>query len=286
MEKAAKQQILVPFDFSEVSVNALEYAVEIARIFKSELSILCVVNKNLGRKNNLLISEEKAKENLIPIAKKIIENENILTNIYVLSGNLIPIILSIIEKINAIMLVVGLDSKAGNKNKYFTANILSTKLKSLRIPILVIQKKQITHLPFKNIILPVDFRKQAKEKAPWASYFSKLQKSKIHVVFKEYKDEYFLRQLHNNMILIKKSFDTMNVDYSIHKVKNINCTIDQYALAYAKVNLSDMVIILNTDDFAIDDQIFGPPEQKLMSNIDGIPVLCINPRDDLFIPCV
>jgi hypothetical protein len=283
LEKAKKQQILVPVDFSEVSSNALKYAVEVARIFKCQISLLHVINNKV---KSSVEKEEQAKEKLIPIAKKIIDCYNIPANIYVLKGNYISIINSIIEGINAIMIVVGLDTGKGKKNKYFSAKIISTRFKTLRIPILVVQKKPPSHIPFKNIILPVDFRKQAKEKAPWSSYFSKLNNSKIHVVFKEYKDEYFIKQLHNNIKLIKRSFDTMSVHFSIHKVENINCSIDKYAIAYAKVNLSDMVIILNTDDFAIDDQLFGPAEQRLIANEEQIPVMCLNPRDDLFIPCV
>lgn len=283
MEKVKKQQILVPVDFSEASLNAITYAIEVARIFKSEISLLNVIENS--RKNQTSNDEESIiKERLLPYAKDIIEYNKIIVNIYVVKGNYIKIINSIIESINAIMVIAGLDKK--NKHRYFSPKILSTKFRSLRIPILIVQRKPPSHIPFKNIILPVDFRKQSKEKAPWSSYFSKLNGSRIHIVFKEYKDAYFLKQLHNNMVLIKKSFDTMNVNYSIHKVKNINCSIDKYAIAYARMNLADMVVILNTDDFALDDQLFGPAEQRLMLNQEQIPLLCLNPRDDLFIPCV
>ncbi len=283
MEKVKKQQILVPVDFSEASQNAITYAIEVARIFKSEISLLNVIENS--RKNQTSNDEESIiKEKLLPYAKDIIEYNKIIVNIYVVKGNYIKIINSIIESINAIMVIAGLDKK--NKHRYFSPKILSTKFRSLRIPILIVQRKPPSHIPFKNIILPVDFRKQSKEKAPWSSYFSKLNGSRIHIVFKEYKDAYFLKQLHNNMVLIKKSFDTMNVNYSIHKVKNINCSIDKYAIAYARMNLADMVVILNTDDFALDDQLFGPAEQRLMLNQEQIPLLCLNPRDDLFIPCV
>jgi nucleotide-binding universal stress UspA family protein len=283
LEKVKKQQVLVPVDFSEVSFNAIKYAIEVARIFKSEISLLTVINDN-SNKRNIFNEEGSAKDKLLPIAKSIIELYKIPVNVYVVKGNYIKIINSMIEVINAIMIVAGLDKK--NKTNYFTPRILSTKFRSLRIPVLIVQKRPPSHIPFKNIILPVDFRKQSKEKAPWSSYFSKLNNSKIHIVFKEYKDDYFLKQLHNNMTLIKKSFDTMTVDYSIYKVKNINCSIDKYAVSYARMNLADLVIILNTDDFAIDDQLFGPAEQRLMLNQEQVPLLCLNPRDDLFIPCV
>jgi len=283
MDKAKKQQILVPVDFSEASYCAIRYAVEVAKIFKTEISLVSIINAKI--KNQY--SDDFIKEKLLTISNLIISDFNILTTTYIFHGIDYVIINNIIDNLHAIMVIAGLNNRQQQDNKsYFTANKIVSKFKELRIPVFVVQNKPPTYLPFKNIILPVDFRKQSKEKAPWAAFFGKLNNSKITIVYKTYKDEYFKKQLSNNLHLIKKSFDTFNVNYEIRKVEKINCSIDKYAVAFADVNLGEMVIVLMTEDFELDDRIFGPPEKKIISNTQQIPILCINPRDDLFIPCV
>jgi len=43
---------------------------------------------------------------------------------------------------------------------------------------------------------------------------------------------------------------------------------------------------MNTAFYSLFDYIAGPPEKTLIVNKFQIPVLCINPRDDLYVMCV
>jgi hypothetical protein len=46
----------------------------------------------------------------------------------------------------------------------------------------------------------------------------------------------------------------------------------------------DMVIISTSRDYGLDDIILGPKEQHIF-NATQVPLMCINPRGDLYVLC-
>jgi len=46
-----------------------------------------------------------------------------------------------------------------------------------------------------------------------------------------------------------------------------------------------MVVIMATKEIAVDDFIFGLKEKSIIDNKYKMPVMLINPRDNLYLPC-
>lgn len=281
------QQILVPHDFSDACTCAVSYGLMLAQIFQCELTLVHIITKKMMQQSaGPELIEGEARTRLAGIAARIQQGGSIQTNAYVFRGPVDEVLKLIVVKMNAIVLVTGLNTVNRTSLNYFSPSRLVSDYRELRIPVLVVQNKMPDRMAFSRIILPVDFTRESKEKASWAAYFGKKNLSYITVLHTEYKDGFFAVQLRNNLMLISKLFATLKTSYNIHKEEKIKSDIDRFALSYAKIKGAGMVIITATRDWGIDDFILGPPEQKIITNEDQLPVMMINPRDDLFVPCV
>jgi hypothetical protein len=284
-EEIAKQQVLVPYDFSEASENALIYGIELARLFKCEVSIIHALSKkHLDKNKSLAEAEAAAKASLITISNNIISKHHLLVNVYVFQGEVRDLIDKFYEKINAIAVIAGLNS-VKKKTDYFTAGKLVTDYRNLRVPLIVVHDIMPRKSMYSNIILPLDFNRESKEKSAWAGHISTLNQSKVRILIRAYKDSYFAASLRNNLVLVKKLYKNLEVDYDIVKEPDITVDIDKYAVEYAWLNNADLLVIMATKDIAVDDLLLGLKEKKIVNNKYKLPVMLINPRDDLYLPC-
>lgn len=288
VKEKKKQQILVPHDFSDACNCAVSYGILLAQIFHCELTLVHVI-RPLKQSSKALVpadSDSEARTRLAGLAANIQVTNGITTNAYIFRGELPDLLKSIITRINAIVLVAGLNTVNRKSGDYFSPSNLVSDYRELRIPLLVVQNKMPTINVFRHIVLPVDFTKESKEKASWAGYFGKLNSSFITVVHTEYKDGFLMVQIRNNLMLIKKLFNSLKTNYDLHKAEKVKYDIDRYAVSYAKMKGAGLIIITATKDWGIDDYLLGPSEKKIITNEDQLPVMLVNPRDDLFVPCI
>jgi hypothetical protein len=282
-DEIAKQQVLVPYDFSEASENALIYGVELARLFKCEVSIMHAIGlKQTDHK--FAAAEATAKSNLITISNNIISKHNLMVNVYVFQGGIRDLIDKFYEKINAIAIIAGLNSHP-KKGHYFTAGRLVTDYRSLRVPLIVVHDVMARKTIYQNIILPLDFNRESKEKSAWAGHITTLNKTKVTILIRAYRDSYLAASLRNNIVLVKKLYKNIEVDYDIIKEPDITVDIDKYAVEYAWLNKGDMIVVMATKDLDVNDMLFGLKEKRIVDNKYKLTVMLINPRDDLYLPC-
>jgi nucleotide-binding universal stress UspA family protein len=284
-EETAKQQVLVPYDFSEASENALVYAIEMARLFKCEVSIIHAISKKHIEKHiNPEEAATSAKSSLITLSNNIISKHRLMVNVYVFQGEVHDLINKFYEKINAIAVIVGLN-EGKKKSHYFTSGKLVTDYRNLRVPLIVVHDVMPRKTIYSHIILPLDFNRESKEKSAWAGHISTLNQSKVRILIRTYKDAYLAASLRNNIVLVKKLYENLEVDYDIVKEPDITVDIDKYAVEYAWLNNADLLVIMATKDIAVDDLLLGLKEKKIIDNKYKLPVMLINPRDDLYLPC-
>jgi hypothetical protein len=154
-----------------------------------------------------------------------------------------------------------------------------------RIPILVVQDNLPNPEHFKNIVLPLDYLQQAKEKALWASYFSAYNHSKIYVLTSVYKDEYYLTHTRNNLKFTERMYKNLDVEYETASLADAGHKLDAFAIAYASKINAGLMLLMTTLDYNLDDWLWGPPELKVIQNKEKVPVLCLNQRNDIYVLC-
>ena len=61
--------------------------------------------------------------------------------------------------------------------------------------------------------------------------------------------------------------------------------MDDYALRHAAEYHGCLLVVMTTTYKSFVDILFGTREKHLIANKFGIPVLCLNERDDLYVLC-
>lgn len=275
------QKILIYTDFSVVGEKSIEWGLFFAERFEKDISIVHVVDENsrsyFGKDRTI----EKAKERLEEISQKIASEKNINCEYIVGEGCTCTIINSTAEKIDAFIIIIGVFGK--NDMQFLSGTSAGKIIRKSRIPYFVVSKNSISPSLEKSIVLPIDIRKENKEKTGWASYFAKHLPCNIKIMFSDENET----NIKNNVNFCTKFFSNLELDYEkVISQKSLTKSIEKRAIKFSKNNDSLFVIILSTKETTLMDKIFGFREDSLIANPDSIPILCINPQKDLYIPCI
>lgn len=258
--------ILVTWDFTDKSVLALEHAINIAKHIKHDIALIHIVKKD---------SEIKAAEKKISdeIAEKF-KNTDVKSKIVVRSGNIFTTIVELADEIKARIVVMGTHGIKGMQK--FLGSWALKVIAGSKSPFIVVQdhpKKEI----YKDIVLPVNYRKENKEVINWANYFAKSFGAKFHIFYAKHTDSNFLRGVESNLLFVNKYFTQKGVKF---EVKSASGTKDfqNEVVEYSKEINADAILLNTTRDIGFIDYVLGAQEQYIIANDEKIPVICINPK--------
>lgn len=165
------------------------------------------------------------------------------------------------------------------KGVYSHAMTIFKALKELRIPFILL-KEEMKKLDFSKIIVPVGYLVEEKEKAPYSSNLGRFLQSEILLL--QAKD--YGSKTPKNTAAISKLYDSFKLNYSIELAKKDSFKVEAEAIKKAKENNAGMVIISNSREYGLDDMVFGPKEYRIFKK-STVPLMCINPRKDLYVLC-
>lgn len=151
--------------------------------------------------------------------------------------------------------------------------------RDLRIPYLFF-KNDFGVFDFKKVLLPVGFLVEEYEKAQFASAFGRFCNAEISILqANDYGTKATVTV--NKMCTL---FDKFSLRYSVEKGKKDSFKLDKEAVEKAIAEKYDILIISASREYGLDDLIFGPNELQVVKK-STIPVLIINPREDLYTLC-
>jgi hypothetical protein len=163
-----------------------------------------------------------------------------------------------------------------------------------RVPVITIGNKKPENDDYQQIILPLDINCKEKELALWASnfpaYFQKncpqipIENILIHIIFNQYKDELMHKKVQHNIDFVTKMFNNLEVSYQLHPLTKVN-NLYTFGLQFAKKQRNSVLLFLMTEHYSLIDLIFGPVENRILGNMEEVPVLCLNGRGDLVALC-
>ena len=275
---AEKQKlIVVPWDFTHVAEHALAHAVKISRMVKNDICLLHIVDAGIkpqvqGEKMSLLkkIAEENSRKyNTIIIAA--IEKGTIFTAIgdYVNQKDVKP------EFQKEISLVVMGTHGMKGMQKLTGSWALKVIVKST-VPFIVVQDPPVDQERYHNIVFPVDFRTENKEKTRMAIFMGKYFDSKMHLLVTTSSDQSLMKKTKTNLNFAIKYLIQNNIDYQIHEVARGNFA--QQTLDFAQKINADLLLIVTTKNITFADYMVGASEQYIIANSSKIPVCCVNPK--------
>ena len=163
MEKL-KKSIMVTWDFSPVSESALKHAFKITSNVKYNIILFHIVNET----GEIAPAEEKLKQR----AEEIRKDHNEEVGILVRQGKLFKEISDYVseEDNNVDMVIMGTHGMKGSQ-KLFGSWALKV-IAGSAVPFIVVQKDPVQE-QYKNIVFPIDFKSENKEKLTWAIFLGK-----------------------------------------------------------------------------------------------------------------
>ncbi len=265
----AENIILVPYDFTEVGMHAVEHAKSLAKNNNSGIALLHIVKKDTEIENALdRLNEEKL---------KIKDNIGIDVSIIVKEGTIFKTINEVSEEKNAIMVVMGTHGIKGMQK--LTGSWALKVIVGSKIPFFVVQDKpNLTDV--NKIVFPVDFKTENKEKLHWAEFISKFLNTKIYLLSSSTKDGVIEPRTKANLVFCKKFLEDKGIDYEL-SLSEGNGSFSQETINFSNKINAAAIIIMTTRDIAFHDYILGANEQQIIANSSKVPVMVINPRTDL-----
>ena len=263
-----KKLIVVPWDFSHVAENALAHAVKISRMVNNDICLLHIVSSGIT---------PKAYAEKTTHLKRLIEENGRKYNVpivyHISKGSIFSAIAEFANEKEANLVVMGTHGMKGMQ-KLTGSWALKVIVKS-KIPFIVIQDPPADQERYHNIVFPVDFRGENKEKIKMAIFMGKYFDSKVHMVVSVSTDKNILKKTKTNLNFAIKYLIQNNIDYEIHdmpKGKIADQTID-----FAQKINADLILIVTTKNITFADYMLGASEQQIIANSSKIPVCCVNP---------
>lgn len=264
-----KKLIVVPWDFTHIAEHALAHAVKISRMVGNDICLLHIVDSGIKAKDELAV---KAK--LHHVTEEQSKKYNVQISYHISKGSIFTEIAEFANDKEASLVVMGTHGMKGMQ-KLTGSWALKVIVKS-KVPFIVVQDPPVDQERYHNIVFPVDFRNENKEKSNMAIFMGKYFDSKIWFLVTATTDKNLLKKTNINMNFAIKYLIQNNIEYEIHEVQRGNFA--QQTLEFAQKINADLVLIMTTKNITIADYVVGASEQYIIANSSKIPVCCVNPK--------
>jgi nucleotide-binding universal stress UspA family protein len=265
MEKDSKK-IIVPWDFSDVAGYALEHAERIARTLDKNIELLHIVDKTDR------ISDKEAQ--LERVAQDAYLRFGVKPSVKVMEGSIFTTISNYASDTRANMVIMGTHGIKGIQK--FTGSYALKVLIGSKVPFIIVQDKPTSDTKMSNIVFPIDFRSENKEKLYWAIFLGKYFNSKVHLVKYPVNDTSLQKKININLNFAVKFLIQNSLDYEIHTAPKGE--FGKETVKFAEEIKADLVLIVTTKNISFIDFIFGTREQYIIANSAKLPVMVVNPR--------
>lgn len=268
MEKE-KEKIVVPWDFSPVAENALLHAVKISRMVNNVVVLLHIIDRGIKT------PEYRAKEDKLKIICEESERRYDVGFEYVMvPGSIFNAIAEYVNDNEANLVVMGTHGLKGMQK--LTGSWALKVLVGSKVPFIVVQDPPGNMEKYSDLVFPVDFRQENKEKLKMAIFLGKYFDSKVHILKAVPGDKSLLKKTNINLNFAVKFLMQNNIEYEIHELPKGN--LAKQTIEFANEIKADLILIMTTKNITVADYMLGAQEQYIIANSSRIPVCCINPR--------
>ena len=278
-------KILVPTDFSDLSVHALKYAGEFAR--KSGADILLLHAMELYEKNTNLegmvdygkILKEAIREKLQSL---LVDNKSlwgVKIDIMLEEGKIHKVISRVAEEQKCDLIVMGTHgaSGIGKLEKYLLGSNADRTIHQTHADVVTI--RTITDdINFNDIVVPIDTTKGTEQKVAEAEKVAGVFGSKVHLIaVSSFLDEFASSQTKLER-QIRKIAETLHgkgiaVETKVLRHENIADEI----MGYAESVNADLVLIMTRSENRIKEMTLGSNARKIISE-SKTPVISFHPK--------
>lgn len=283
------KNILVAIDFSPASLNALDYAINLASLTEANIMLIWVDNQ-IARDEFTGIKNEYRHSDIMA---KLQELSNVIIRPRLKNASIC--IKTRIGKVEVeihnqakysdmdcvICGTVGMgEAKHTGTNAFKIVNSVTT------CPVIAIPPTYTWKLHDVNsgkaiIILPIDSTPETRQKTDEAIMMSQILSGEIHILgLYSTKLSSLRRKVDQYACQIEAYVKSRNISYKSTFTDADNIT--RSTLTYAETNGADIIIIMKEQETTTQNLFIGPYAQQMINN-SPIPVMCISTKDTSFI---
>lgn len=273
------QKILIPVDFKDPSVRAVQYAGNLAEKTEADLTLLYVIDtpglldQFFQSTDHLVKITDQAKEKLIEIAKQVkkeVPAISIFTRVEM--GKPYRKILEVSKDINAQMIILGENHQGGDPEDELGTTVYHVTLKSA-VPVLTF--KGDTSKMKDKIVVPLDLTKETREQLSAALFYGLEYGAEIYLVSVlvggiEKKESRIWKKLKE----AKETLEINGVKCQMKVFDRSEVPPFQRVLEYAKTVDAGMILLMTHQEGYTYDNYIGAFAHHIM-NLSDVSVLSL-----------
>jgi nucleotide-binding universal stress UspA family protein len=279
---AYQNHIVIPVDFSEQSLIALNQTYNLAQATLSDITLLHVIDETLFHSMLSIFSDKEEKEaayiadiklKLEQIAKDVETSTGVAIKIRIEKGKIYETVNKVAEELNAAFIVMGTSGETTLKKKFIGSNSVRV-IGEAPCPVITIKGKHHRQ-GCETIVLPLDLSKETKEKVGKCIEIANFFKSSVKVVtIVDTDDEFLVNKLTRQMDQVLEFLTENNIKCEGEFFKSND--ISDGVLEYAEKVSADLIIIMTQKELEFKDFIIGTESSQIINHSE-IPVCSIRP---------
>lgn len=273
-----KDQFVIAY-LADLTMNdeVLSHAAFLAQMLNKGLILLYVEDPKYGN-----ISYTEATPTLLQLEAKY---PQVHPAHVALKGKTLEIINALPTMLNGVIAVAGVNTNARRGSLTHFRQVLSI-FSQCKIAYLTVQAPLTSSHQYDKVAYGIDFRKESKEKLIWASYFARFNNSRITMLHFDYSDEGLRTKWHNNVKFMQRFFKGLGVQYDQQTVSGRALFPETIICQVAAQNYGVLIsVTTDTRDLDIIEWFAGVAEHRTIRNPYHLPILFLNPRNDIYVLC-
>lgn len=260
-------KVLVPIDFSEVTENALKFAIGAARIFNTGIALLHIVNNE---------SEKPAAEDRLNEVIYKYDYAGVPMKSYTKGGNIFDGIGEAANELECGLIIMGTHGLKGMQF-LFGSHALKVVTHS-EVPFIITQNRAPKNDDINSIVVPIDLGSDEKQVLTAVIKAAQSFKASVHLFVSKHSDEFQENAVNRNLSFAKRYLAEHGITYSSTRAGTTS-DFDKQLIKFADSISADMIAIINHKEDGIKNLFGASFDQNVITNSAEIPVLIINSKD-------
>jgi nucleotide-binding universal stress UspA family protein len=278
-------KILIPIDFSETSLLAIQHGAFVAQLTKGEVCLLHVINSAYTRQNIFLPIiqladtnefEKKIANKLNELANEIRSEFGVAVECIIRTGVPATEVNDTIKEIDASMVVMGTHGYSPMEELVIGSNALRVITKA-RCQVMTMSKGA-DHKGYNKIVIPIDSSAHSRQKVVYTLEMAKQFSAHVYAVaLLGPEDDHHKPQMELILHQIEKLAKEKGVMYSsdvLSGLKNRAVATVRYS---EKIG-ADLLVIMSDQDAELSGFFLGPYSQQVI-HLSKIPVITVKPEE-------
>ena len=263
-------KIVVGFDFSTGSANAVDLTIDIANKWRSDIRLVYVKSEG---EDEVPVREEIERRNAA-VAHLL---KDIKLEYCIREGKVAEQLAAQALEDDALMVVVGTNGMSGFETNWIGKNTYRTITDS-PVPVLSIREGFDFHKALETIVVPLDSTTETRQKVPFAARMAKTFGSTIHLLGLYTSESKDIRGLVDGYVdQVEKYLDKYDVKHvTEHLEVKKNLTLK--TLEYADSVNADLIVIMTEQEKALTSWLIGNYAQQML-HLSKHPILSIRPEE-------